>query len=183
MRIGAPPDHGDALARANARREQQVALGTRGPWDELLRRHLRFERFGGVVDERDETTYHLHRGVVEQDTKAVVASYVPEDSSIRFLERAKMTHKAVVRIAQVATPDLFLSRTVAEGREMWHTGALRRAPDPAVLVDHGAQRVGRVFALEEWDFPDGTWTVVRCQLRTVPEWLRGGSCGSAASMG
>ena len=89
----------------------------------------------------------------------------------------------IVRIAQVATPDLFLSRTVAEGREMWHTGALRRAPDPAVLVDHGAQRVGRVFALEEWDFPDGTWTVVRCQLRTVPEWLRGGSCGSAASMG
>ena len=47
-----------------------------------------------------------------------------------------MTHKAVIRIAQVATPDLYLSDTIKPGRELWHTRALQLAPNPVVLVNH-----------------------------------------------
>ena len=85
------PGQADAAARtearAEARRHQRVAVAHRGQWDELPRRHLRLERFGIVVDERDETTYRVHRGEVDQGTLAVAAYYVDESGSPVFLER------------------------------------------------------------------------------------------------
>ena len=94
-----------------------------------------------------------------------------------------MTHKAVIRIAQVATPDLYLSDTIRAGRELWHTRALQLAPNPVVLVNHIPDRViGRVIELDEWDDTTGRWVVARCELDDPPGWLRGGSRGTAASM-
>ena len=89
--IGGLPGQADAdartEARAEARRHQRVAVAHRGQWDELPRRHLRLERFGIVVDERDDTTYRVHRGEVDQGTPAVAAYYVDESDSPVFLER------------------------------------------------------------------------------------------------
>ena len=94
-----------------------------------------------------------------------------------------MTHIVVIRIAQVATPDLYLSDTIKPGRELWHTRGLQLAPNPVVLVNHDPDRViGRVLELDEWDDTDGRWVVARCELDAPPGWLRGGSRGTAASM-
>ena len=94
-----------------------------------------------------------------------------------------MTHTAVIRIAQVATPDLYLSDTIRAGRESWHTHALQLAPNPRVLINHDPDRaIGRVVELEEWDDTTGRWVFARCELDEGPEWLRGGSRGTAASM-
>ena len=94
-----------------------------------------------------------------------------------------MTHKAVIRIAQVATPDLYLTDTIKPGRELWHTHALQLAPNPVVLVNHVPDQViGRVIELDEWDDTTGRWVFARCELDEAPGWLRGGSRGTAASM-
>ena len=87
MSIGAATGLADAHARAEARRHRRIATAHRGGWPELPRRHLRFERFGIVVDERDETTYRIHRGEVDRATAAVAAYYVDERSNVQFLER------------------------------------------------------------------------------------------------
>lgn len=93
-----------------------------------------------------------------------------------------MTDKAVVKIAQIATGDLFLSDTISRDRELFHTGALKLAPTVPVLIDHDeSRRVGQVLELEEWDDVDGRWVVARCAI-DAPEWLRGGPRGTAASM-
>lgn len=96
-----------------------------------------------------------------------------------------MTHKALIRIAQVATPDLYLTDTIKPGRELYHTHGLQLAPNAPVLVAHDRDRpVGRVLELDEWDESDGRWVYARCALDEVPEWLRGGPYnGTSASMG
>ena len=95
-----------------------------------------------------------------------------------------MMHKAVVKIAQIATPDLSLAETIRAGRELYHPGALQLAPNAHVLINHDPDRdVGRVVELEEWSDTDGRWVFARCELDEAPEWLRGGTySGSAASM-
>lgn len=80
--IGAP----SAEAREEVRQRQRVATANRGGWPELPRKHLRFERFGRVVDERDNTTYRIHRGEAELSTKAIAAYFVGADQAITFLE-------------------------------------------------------------------------------------------------
>ena len=96
-----------------------------------------------------------------------------------------MTHKALIRIAQIATPDLYLTDTIKPGRELYHTHGLQLAPNAPVLVAHDRDRpVGRVLELDEWDESDGRWVYARCALDEVPEWLRGGPYnGTSASMG
>ena len=94
-----------------------------------------------------------------------------------------MTHKAVIRIAQVATPDLYLTDTIKPGRELWHTHALQLAPNPRVLINHHPDRaIGRVLELDEWDDTTGRWVFARCELDAAPGWLHGGSRGTLASM-
>ncbi len=92
--------------------------------------------------------------------------------------------KCVIRVAQVATPDLFLSDRIKAGRELYHTKALQLAPNPKVLVNHDERRpIGRVVALEEWPEAEGVWVFARCELTETPEWLRGGAYnGTGASM-
>ena len=85
-----------------------------------------------------------------------------------------MTHKAVIRIAQIATPDLYLTDTIKPGRELWHTHALQLAPNPVVLINHDEHRaIGRVLELEEWDDinrPLGLRTVRTRRCSGVAAW-------------
>ena len=158
---------------------------TAAGWPELPRRHLSFERFGIVVDERNGDVYRINRGEVDVHSSNIAAFFFTENGDPVFLEGGDpMTHKAVIRIAQVATPDLYLSDTIRAGRELWHTHALQLAPNPVVLVNHiPDQVIGRVIELDEWDDTTGRWVVARCELDDPPGWLRGGSYnGTAASM-
>ena len=76
---------GRALPK-RGRRQQRIATAHRGGWPGLPRRHLRFERFSGFVDERDETTYRVHRGEVDQATPSIVAYFIDEYGDPVFLE-------------------------------------------------------------------------------------------------
>ena len=79
----------DPGARTEARRQWRIAAANRGGWPEIPRQHLRFERFGIVVDERNDTTYRVHRGEVDQATPAVAAYSVSQAGDPVFLERVK----------------------------------------------------------------------------------------------
>jgi hypothetical protein len=63
MSIGGLTDQADARARSEARtgarRRERIAIAHRAGWPELPRRHLRFERFGGVIDERSGVRYRI----------------------------------------------------------------------------------------------------------------------------
>ncbi len=77
----------DPAARMAVRQEWRVALAMRGGWPELPRKHIRFERLGTVIDERDDSRYRVHRGEVDQGTPAVVAFFFTEYGDPVFLER------------------------------------------------------------------------------------------------
>ena len=71
-----------------------------------------------------------------------------------------------MRIAQVATPDLYLTDTIKPDRELYPTHALQLAPNAPVLINHDEQRlIGRVVELDEWDKTDGRRTFARCAAR------------------
>ena len=89
-----------------------------------------------------------------------------------------------MRIAQVATSDLYLTDTIKPDRELYPTHALQLAPNAPVLINHDEQRlIGRVVELDEWEESDGRRTLARCALDEIPEWLRVGAYnGSSASI-
>ncbi len=89
MRIGAL-DQADPQARGEARRHQRVATAHRSGWPEIPRKHLRFDPFSIVVDERDGTTFTVYRGeVVDAIGPAypVSAYYIDEQGDAVFLEK------------------------------------------------------------------------------------------------
>ena len=90
-----------------------------------------------------------------------------------------MTHKAVIRIAQIATPDLYLTDPIKPGRELWHTHASSSHPTrscssttsrPSDRPSGRARRMGRHdrplggrpvrtrrgSGLAAWRLPNGT---------------------------
>ena len=78
--------HARTEARAEARRHQRIAVAHRGGWPELPRRHLRFDRFSIVVDERDETIYRDPPRRGRPGSPAVVAYFIDEHGDPVFLE-------------------------------------------------------------------------------------------------
>lgn len=86
MTIGARTEV-DPAARAEHRRQQRIALATRGPWDEIPRRHLRDERFGVVVDERDEARFRIYRGEPDLAAAAIHSYFVTVGQEVVFLEK------------------------------------------------------------------------------------------------
>ena len=77
----------DPQARADAQRHRRIAIANRAGWPELPRRHLAFEPFGGVVDERNGDRYQVNRGEIEADYGPVVAYYVSPNGDPVFVER------------------------------------------------------------------------------------------------
>lgn len=75
-------------ARADLRRQQRLYVATRGPWDEIPRRHLSFGRFGAVTDERHGTRYRINRGEVAEASRNIAGYYVDQAGEPVFLERA-----------------------------------------------------------------------------------------------
>ena len=92
MNVDELPGQADAAARtearAEARRHQRVAVAHRGQWDELPRRHLRFERFGIVVDERSGDVYRINRGEIDVNSANIAAFFFTESGDPAFLEAA-----------------------------------------------------------------------------------------------
>jgi hypothetical protein len=95
-----------------------------------------------------------------------------------------MSHKAVIRIAEVVAGDVLRDpEAIPAGRELVQRGALRLISDDVpLIVDHDRdQRIGVVNELVEWPMVDGLWLAARVTItEPLPGWLRR---GSAASMG
>jgi hypothetical protein len=95
-----------------------------------------------------------------------------------------MTHKAVIRIAEVVAGDVLRDpEAIPAGRELVQRGALRLISDDVpLIIDHDRdQRIGVVSELVEWPMVDGLWLAARVTItEPLPGWLRR---GSAASMG
>ena len=88
MTIGGYTDEADPAARTQARREQRVRFAHRCGWQEIDRRHLTFEPFGAVIDERDGTVYMINRGeILGVDYSNITAFYFSPGGDPNFLER------------------------------------------------------------------------------------------------
>lgn len=66
--------HPSGEARAEARRHPQITNAHRG--GELPRRHLPFERFGGVTDERSGDLYVINHGEVDVGSDNIAAYFI-----------------------------------------------------------------------------------------------------------
>ena len=79
----------DPEPRTQAQREARIRAAHRAGWPELPRKSLRFERFGGVTDERDGTRYTITKGEIDADFSSnVVAFFYTEHGDPIFLEEA-----------------------------------------------------------------------------------------------
>ena len=86
MSIGRITDQDDAHTATDARRRQRIRIAQRAGWPELERRHLAFERFGTVTDERDGTQYRINRGEIDAQYSPVVAWFIDKVGDVVFLE-------------------------------------------------------------------------------------------------
>ena len=87
MRLDAPTDQDDAYTATEARRRQRIRIAQRAGWPELERRHLAFERFGTVTDERDGTQYRINRGEIDAQYNPISAYFVDRFGDPVVLEK------------------------------------------------------------------------------------------------
>lgn len=87
MRVDAVTDQLGSRDHATDRRRRRIAIAHRAGCPELPRRHLAFEPFGGVVDERNGDRYRVNRGEIEADFGPVAAYYIGPNGDPVFVER------------------------------------------------------------------------------------------------
>ena len=74
-------------SREQLRQHQRIRIAQRAGWPELERRHLAFERFGTVTDERDGTQYRINRGEIDAQYSPISAYYIDRFGDPVFLEK------------------------------------------------------------------------------------------------
>lgn len=90
---------------------------------------------------------------------------------------------ALVKLFRIADTETYNRDGWKDGRTIWRTSDLKLGPAGAdVRIDHDEDKqIGRVLELSSMGWSDGgRWIVARCELDTVPDWLKRGtkaSCG------
>ena len=164
-------------ARTAVRREWRLQVATRGGWPQLDGDRIRIERFGIVIDERDDSRYRIHRGEVDVAHPAIAAYFITDyGARVPRADAAMTVYSTVIKLAPVLTAERWGDpEWTRPGRTFYWPGSLKlipRQPTPLVVNHDMQRRVGVVDRLFQIDWNDGPWICASCTVTDPPDWLK-----------